>query len=489
MSNSLLRAGVFFSILAGLLVFGAVLVSAYGFVPSAAPAARGGSFTTATPTPVPSPVEIISTPVPSSTGNAFSNNAPVIIASSTSTSSSGETSATSSVLVRSRPVHMRMAQASISGCVDGGDCVLSTDAELPTGSVLNYHSFTIPSGVTLTIRDGTNGGSLTINAVDVTIAGTITSAGTNGGDGQDGKLFGRNGASGGAGGAGGTVTINADGRVEVTDSGRISVNGGDGGQGGDNTCVGDCKASAGGNGGNAGAVSIRAADLTVNGIVFASGGSGGKGGFGDGCDGHGGNGGIGGSGGTITLKYITYTQRQPQALSGNYSITGGGFGGIARDIRTTANNIMTTPLQTWAGSGGLGGGHDTDWLCKIDGYSGSNGRAGASGSMGTVTTIQRVLATITITPATATVQSGSGQMFAANGVDTEGFVYPVSPIWAVTDPTIGSIPVAASSAALFTANLVGTTTITASQNGVSGTATVTVTPGPNIKGRCRKRRR
>ncbi len=291
------------------------------------------------------------------------------------------------------------------------------------------------------MKNNGNGGSLTINAVDVTIAGAVDASGSNGGDGRDGQLFGRNGERGSDGGNGGAVTINADGNVQV--SGSINVNGGNGGQGGDNNCWGSCRAADGGSGGNAGSVSIRAAQLIISGSISLNGGNGGKGGFGDGCDGHGGNGGAGGAGGVVTLKYIVYR-------GGSVSASGG--------------------------AGGSGGGYDNDWYCDIDG-GGSRGRDGSQGSPGTVQMIQRILSTITVTPATTTITSGSTQQFTASGYDSEGITYPINPSWTVNNPSTGSVNPTTGTTTTFTANLVGTTTLTASQNGVSGSATVTVTPG------------
>ena len=90
--------------------------------------------------------------------------------------------------------------------------------------------------------------------------------------------------------------------------------------------------------------------------------------------------------------------------------------------------------------------------------------------------ITNPVATITVTPNPATIQSGGTQRFAATGKDASGNTVSITPIWSVAAGG-GTID----GGGLFTAGTVAGTyanTVTASSGGVTGTATVTVTAGP-----------
>jgi hypothetical protein len=88
-----------------------------------------------------------------------------------------------------------------------------------------------------------------------------------------------------------------------------------------------------------------------------------------------------------------------------------------------------------------------------------------------------VLTSIVVSPSTATVVVGTTQQFTATGYDQFGAVYAITPGWTVSGG--GSI----STSGLFTSQTVGGPyTISASAQGISGTASVTVTPvgGQNL---------
>ncbi|MDQ2667035.1 MAG: ice-binding family protein [Gemmatimonadota bacterium] len=100
-----------------------------------------------------------------------------------------------------------------------------------------------------------------------------------------------------------------------------------------------------------------------------------------------------------------------------------------------------------------------------------------------VTAAAPSLATITVTPNPATVQTNAQQQFTAVGRDGNGNVFPFTPTWSVVSGG-GTIN---SATGLFTAgNVTGTfvNTVVASSGAVSGSATVTVTavapPAPFI---------
>src|SRR5207253_6805063 len=90
--------------------------------------------------------------------------------------------------------------------------------------------------------------------------------------------------------------------------------------------------------------------------------------------------------------------------------------------------------------------------------------------------ISAPLATITVTPNPAIVTSGATQQFTAVGKDAFGNTVTITPTWSVVAGG-GAID----GNGLFTAGTVAgtyTNTVTATSNGVTGRATVTVTAGP-----------
>jgi len=90
-----------------------------------------------------------------------------------------------------------------------------------------------------------------------------------------------------------------------------------------------------------------------------------------------------------------------------------------------------------------------------------------------VTVILGPLFRIEVTPPIATIPAGGSQQFAAAGYDAGGNPVPISPVWAAD---VGSVNVTG----LYTSTVAGTWTVYANDSGVSGNASVTVTPGPAV---------
>ncbi|MCZ7400949.1 MAG: Ig-like domain-containing protein [Candidatus Methanoperedens sp.] len=94
----------------------------------------------------------------------------------------------------------------------------------------------------------------------------------------------------------------------------------------------------------------------------------------------------------------------------------------------------------------------------------------------TVTTPTPVLTSIIVSPATASVVVGNTQTFTASPRDQFGNAISATVTWSSSNTGVGTI----TSMGVFTAISAGTTTITATSGGVSGTATVTVTALPPV---------
>jgi len=108
--------------------------------------------------------------------------------------------------------------------------------------------------------------------------------------------------------------------------------------------------------------------------------------------------------------------------------------------------------------------------------------AGATSGTQTVTVAPGPVATVIVTPASATVRARASQGFAAAGADAYGNPVPVSAAWSVTPPILGTVTPGASTATTFTARrTLGSGTIlayVATEAGPLSAGTgVRVTPG------------
>ncbi|MGL1886952.1 MAG: glycosyl hydrolase [Reichenbachiella sp.] len=82
--------------------------------------------------------------------------------------------------------------------------------------------------------------------------------------------------------------------------------------------------------------------------------------------------------------------------------------------------------------------------------------------------VDPVLTTITVSPSNATIDEGATQQYTAAGFDQFGASFAITPSW--TEVGDGSID----NTGLYTGTVAGTFTVTATQEGISGTADVTV---------------
>ena len=97
----------------------------------------------------------------------------------------------------------------------------------------------------------------------------------------------------------------------------------------------------------------------------------------------------------------------------------------------------------------------------------------ATGS--TTLTVTADPATVTVTPATWSLKSGQTKVFAASAKDADGNVTPTTFTWTSSNPAVATIDAASG---LATGKAAGSAIVTATTpNGITGTATVTVTAG------------
>lgn len=149
---------------------------------------------------------------------------------------------------------------------------------------------------------------------------------------------------------------------------------------------------------------------------------------------------------------------------------------VGRDV--AGNPVPITPVWSVVAGGGTVSATGLFTAGGTPGTFANTARATSGGISGTATinVTAGALVTITVTPNPASMNVGATQQFTAVGRDAGGNVVNFIPTWSVVTGG-GSV----NDNGLFRAGTVSgtfTNTIQASKEGITGTATVTVTPGP-----------
>lgn len=286
---------------------------------------------------------------------------------------------------------------------DGSDGSITRSSNGNENGVLNVVDYTIQSGVTRTVSNGT----LVIHAQDsITISGTLDGSGADGGGGSGGTVTSATIDGGDGGEAGAIVVLVAP---KITISGTVTLDGGNGLDGGDGGSTGVDRTGNSGSNGQQG--------WWDGGGTGGSGGSGGGNGSNGTSPGGGGGGGSesdqgrsGGSGGDCPSPSLSSQQRNVVRTSvfrgeydevytlsvrggsdgggggsgsadtnGNEGGGGGGGGGCGGVLVLVGRSVDTSSgtISTAGGSGGTGG----------TGSGGGDGGDGANGNSGTQITI------------------------------------------------------------------------------------------------------
>lgn len=188
------------------------------------------------------------------------------------------------------------------------------------------------------------------------------------------------------------------------------------------------------------------------------------------------------SGGVTGTATVTVT---PGALAtiaitpANDTTIAGGTKQFTAVGRDASGNVVTIAAPVWSIANG-GGTISATGLFTAGAVAGAfpatiKVTSGTITATANETIVGGALATVVVTPVTATIGTGATQQFVATGRDAAGNVVTITPVWSV-----GAGGGTISATGLFTAGTtsgVFTNTVRATSGALSGTATVTVTAG------------
>ncbi len=176
----------------------------------------------------------------------------------------------------------------------------------------------------------------------------------------------------------------------------------------------------------------------------------------------------------VTLKSLTITPVSPSianSTSLQLTVTGIFSDGSTQDLTASASWSSSSNGTATVSSKGLvtatGGGTATITATE-----------GGVSSATTLTVTSAVLTAITITPPGSSIAKGTSEQLTATGDFSDGTTQNLTAFvtWTSSAPSLAAISNAAGSQGLVTGSGAGSATITATQGGVSGSTTVTVTP-------------
>jgi hypothetical protein len=149
---------------------------------------------------------------------------------------------------------------------------------------------------------------------------------------------------------------------------------------------------------------------------------------------------------------------------------------LSATLKDAAGDILSGITVSWATSNSSVASVSSSGVVTGNAVGSATITASAGGQNGTaaVSVTTPVVASVTVTPNTATMSPGETTQLAATARDASGSTLSVGISWTSTNASVASV----SSSGLVTGNAVGSATITATSGGVNGTASVTVESGP-----------
>ena len=159
------------------------------------------------------------------------------------------------------------------------------------------------------------------------------------------------------------------------------------------------------------------------------------------------------------------------------TITAGQTVPLTATLRDASNNILTGRVVAWSSSNLAIATVSASGVVTGVAAGSATITASSEGKTGTATVsiTPKPVASVTVTPATATVNVGATTTLSAIARDADGAVVPGA---SITWTTSNSSRATVSSGGVVTGVSVGTATITATSNGKTGSATITVAAAP-----------
>jgi hypothetical protein len=182
-------------------------------------------------------------------------------------------------------------------------------------------------------------------------------------------------------------------------------------------------------------------------------------------------GGGGGSGPAVTLSSIAVTPGSPTISSGQseqFTATGTFSNGSTQDLTSQVTWSSGTPSVAQISASGLA------TAASIAGQTAITASlSGINSNTATLTVSLATLSSIAVTPTGQSIESGGTLQFTATGTFSDNSTRNITS--QVTWTSTGAVSETISAAGLLTATTVGSTTVTATLSGKSGSATLTVT--------------
>jgi uncharacterized protein YjdB len=186
----------------------------------------------------------------------------------------------------------------------------------------------------------------------------------------------------------------------------------------------------------------------------------------------------GGASGTATIQ-VTSSAPVVASVSvspSSSSLYPGRTKQLTATLKDASGNILSgTPVSWTTSSSGVASVSSSGVVSGVAvGSATITAAAGGQSGTASVTVSAPVVASVSLSPSSATMAPGETTQLTATARDAGGTVLSVGVSWATTDPAVASV----SSSGLVTANANGSATIKATAGGVSGAAAVTVESGP-----------
>jgi parallel beta-helix repeat protein len=180
-----------------------------------------------------------------------------------------------------------------------------------------------------------------------------------------------------------------------------------------------------------------------------------------------------GKSGTATVTVAGVPVASVTLVPGTLSLIAGKSGNLSAEIRDQAGNLLTGRAISWSTSNATVATVSTGGSVSAVAAGAATISATSEGKTGTATvTVSAPVTTVVVIPANVSLEVGQSTTLRAEVRDQSGKLIDRPVLWSSSNSGIAAV----SSAGTVDAAAVGTANITATSEGISGTATITVAP-------------